>query len=409
MKKILIVVLAAFFCLAFALPAMAKVTAYGRITTDIYWFDQDEEVITGPYTSTMTRAGNGFTEVTISPALSWNRFGLKFSSEDNSVRGLIELRGGDYSTAGVGGNFNVHFNYGWIDWQINPNFYLRIGRQTQAFSIHYPQTILGFDNGHTLGIGFGNIHGGSSRDAIRAYIKLSDMARLELQILDPDTDNAEIIRAVPFPADPTGTVREENVLPRFDVAVPLNFGAFSLEPSLTWLRQEYDQVAGGSDSDVDVWGVSLWAKAAFGVISVEGEITYGENLADGNIGWIGGQPYVGFAAAAQGFMDAGGCWHVADTEILAFWAQVGFKFGPATLYGIYGMMNGENDNIPGGAFDTDITRSMYGATLPISVVKGFTIRPEVMIYDYDDGAKLLGVDVDMGSETLVGVEFMLVF
>jgi len=52
---------------------------------------------------------------------------------------------------------------------------------------------------------------------------------------------------------------------------------------------------------------------------------------------------------------------------------------------------------------------MYGISWPISVAKGFTIRPELMFYDYDDSAQIEGSQFDRGSEWVLGVQAMLVF
>jgi hypothetical protein len=399
MKKFLIIALTAVFCLALAGPAMAKVSVSGMLTSDYYYLDQNEQRAGGN--------GNTFTQFDL-PRV-FNRLTIKYASDDNAIRGLMELRGGE-----VGGGTTTdpaYVNYAWIDWQLSPAAYLRFGRQTQAFSIMAPQQMVGFQSGHVVGIGYGNIHGGSSRDGVRLYYKFSDMARIEVQLLDPDNDGNEVIggvtfQGITFPAFSTqagGVRREENVIPRFDVSLPLTFGNVVIEPSFTYLKQEYDEVAAGWDDSVDIWGLALGGRGAFGMFSFAAEINYGQNLGDGN--YVGGAP----ANALAYTPDGGSTWLVEDAKILAFWLQIGLKLGPSTVYGIYGQSKTEWDNLASPGVTGEVTRKMYGISWPISVVKGFTIRPELMFYDLDDGARFGTSRVDFGDETLFGIQAMLVF
>ena len=53
---------------------------------------------------------------------------------------------------------------------------------------------------------------------------------------------------------------------------------------------------------------------------------------------------------------------------------------------------------------------MYGVSVPISIAKGFSIRPEFMYYDFDSSAQVGGVSgVDLGNEWLLGLQFLLAF
>ena len=63
--------------------------------------------------------------------LPLNRLNAKYTSDDGMIGGFIEVRGGGTNRGDTG----VVWNYGWIDWRFNPNVYLRVGRQTQAFAI----------------------------------------------------------------------------------------------------------------------------------------------------------------------------------------------------------------------------------------------------------------------------------
>jgi hypothetical protein len=415
MKKLFIITLSAALCLALAMPAMAKTSVYGRVTFDTYYrsLSAEAQIPGGLSAGTPLPVGSDdLSTVKFNMPAAWNRIGLKWANDDNTVRALMEIRGGGQGGGSVGGG-DVFLNYAWIDWQLSPNFYLRLGRQTQAFAIMYPHTIMGHVDGHTLGAGFGNVHGGSSRDAARAYWKFSDMVRVEIQLLDPDSDSPGEITlpnaaAVAATTAITATASEENTLPRLDVAVPITFGNWVVEPSFTYATSNYDQVQAGSDDDYDSWGLACGIKAGFGMFSFQGEITFGQNLSGS--GYAGGSAFA--APVAYSPLATSSAKKIEDTDILAWWAQIGVKFGPGTLYGMYGQEKTENDGNPSvvaDALERDVTRKFYGVTMPIAVAKGFTIRPEIIFYDNDSSANIGGTGVDFGDELIAGVEFMLTF
>jgi hypothetical protein len=58
MKKFLIIMLAAFFCLAFALPAMAKVRVGGMITWDFMYRDLSSEAYHAALTGSGVQQGD---------------------------------------------------------------------------------------------------------------------------------------------------------------------------------------------------------------------------------------------------------------------------------------------------------------------------------------------------------------
>lgn len=414
MKKLMVLGCAALMVFAFALPAMAKVQVGGMITTDLYYWDASGENVAFP--AIPSRGGtlqNGREEFQINLPNPLNRLNAKYTSDDGNIGGFIELRGGGPDSASA----NVIWNYGWIDWHFNPNFYLRIGRQTQAFAIHAPGQQVGRESGHLILVGFGNIHGGSARDSVRGYIKFTDNVRMEIQLMDPDNVNDEVIGGFTNTPGLTAGPFEENTLPRFDIALPMKFNGWTVEPAFTYLKQSYDQVVGGADDSLDCWGGSLFVGGGFGMFEFEGEITLGENLGDGNyVSGPGAAPAVRAIGYNNGAVPVGNN-AFNDTEFVAFWLQGGFKFGAATLQLIYGYQNMQNDVnplIPGD--DVDITRQAFVVNLPIKVAKGFTVTPEVGYYDFDDSAQngTVGGDgspvpVDFGEVWVFGVQFQLVF
>jgi hypothetical protein len=401
MKKLFLGLVAAVCVLALSAPVFADIKVGGMVASDVYWLQRSEERMI----NLGSPAGqDDWSTTRFAMPQAWNRLWLDYKSDDKKIAGYIQLRAGGIkgnTTPGAGAEAGLNgfgentftWEYAWIDWHINPALYFRMGRQTQAFAIYTPDQNLGHADGHIVGAGFGNIHGGTSRDAFRAYIKFSDAVRMEVQLLDPNTEvtaGDEI-----SPVGEVGAVaRESNTIPRIDIALPIKIGNFAIEPSGTWLRQEWDQVGLGDD-DYDIWGVALGLKAGFGPFTVSGEVTYGENLGGGN--------YVGSLAAPALVGTT-----VEDAEELAAWIQLAFDFGPFAIQGIVGRDKVERDGLLGD--DIDIAQWMYGVNFPVKVAKNFTITPNVWFYDYDDDATVGGVDgIDRGEEITVGVQFLLTF
>jgi hypothetical protein len=455
MKKFLIVAVSALLCVCLAGPAMAKVQMGGMITFDtFYQYADDANASNGVNPGTVaTSESLGITQFQLSTP--FNRLNAKYTSDDGMIGGMLEVRGGGFGGGSPAGG-DAYINYAWIDWRFNPNVYLRIGRQTQAFAIMAPQQMIGFNGQagqHIVMLGFGNVHGGSSRDAIRLYWKFNDMIRLELAAVDPDSDPVGLasgqvntaritqwtaLDTAGFTAAQIAAVAagaagatEENQVPRFDLALPISVGNWGFEPFATWNQQTFANVGPGNDDDFQVWGVGLGLKGGFGPVIIGGEFTYGQNLGGDNhvVGAPGaiGANNAGAVWAPSAYVDAAGNIRVEDTTGYGWWFHLGVKLGPATIYGIVGNQSTDNDGDPSiatglragstaanpianDAGEWDIDRWAYGISVPISVAKGFTIRPEFMYYDYDSSAKVAGVDnVDLGSQWTLGVQWMLKF
>jgi hypothetical protein len=403
MKKLLIGFVAAMCCFAMAAPAVAQVKLSGMITLDALVYDQDKEraVAAGvPVATPTTREDRTRTGIDLPQAL--NRFDAQWTSEDKKVHGRLQFRGGTGTAGGFGRVDTFAIEYAYIDYHWTPNWYSRFGRSEQTFSIMAPSQTLGQAQAHIVGAGWGNVHGGTARDSIKNYFKFTDMVRLEIALIDPDNDDAAA-EAIPGGTARAGAAIEENsVIPRIDAALNIKIANFVIEPSVTWLTQEYEGLAAGEEDTLDIWGAAVGISAGFGPFKMAGEVTYGENLGVGN--------YVGANGAPFGFANAAGNRQVEDTEEIAAWIDLGFNFGPAEIHGIIGYQQWENDGSPLLANDSnDRERWMYGVNLPIKMTKNFTIKPEIFFYDDDDGATVAGVATDFGSEWIAGLQFQLVF
>jgi hypothetical protein len=418
MKKLFIFALAGICCLALAMPAMAGVSVHGMVTLDWNYIDRDEARaarVAGTAGNGVAPGqlnyDNGFEDLQFAMPMVINFIQLNYVSKDKKVSGVIRWRLGSAGAAGTTGAINLYLAQ--LTYRFSDRFKMTFGRQNTLLAPMSISQLSGFDSwGHIVGIGYGNENHTSLQDGITAEITMSPMISLQLGIFDNETNNAETgITALTNPS-PVGAVppvvREENDTPRFDVALPITWNFLKVIPSFSYLTQEYDQVIAGSQNDIDIWAGALSARVSFGPFTLQGEICFGENLGSGN--YSGGSL---LASANTAYLDPAGNWQVQDTDDVAWFLQASWKFGPATLIGIYGQLNSESEGNPVVGLDAaewDVTQQMYGLACPITIGGGFSIRPELFFYDYDDDALLAGAqNRDLGEETVMAVLFMLSF
>ncbi|MBW2034655.1 MAG: hypothetical protein JRI94_13920 [Deltaproteobacteria bacterium] len=321
----------------------------------------------------------------------------------------IGLRGEE----GGGEAVNCRYAYAW--WKINPMFKLTVGQQNEVIAPYAPSQMIGMrgylggvfnTNLHVIGYGFGNI-GNDRKEGVRLDTKLGEKSNLAIAMFTPNVNAVEGNWAA---AD------EEETLPRIDIVYSVSLGSFSLAPGFSWqsVQYEWDPQAGGAvndESDFDVWVWSLPVKfAPGGPISISAEINWGENVGNGS--YTTGI-YTGGPVNVAQWDVVNGAVQFADTEFTGFWADLAWKAHPiATIHFIYGMQQVKNDDRFAQANRWDNTRTMYGVSVPIAVAKTFIIRPEVFFYDFGEFEVNGVVDPnngDLGSQTIIGVQFQIVF
>jgi hypothetical protein len=422
MKKFLVITLAAALCLALALPAMAKVTAGGRVDLDWSYLSQNDArastfsvPINFAYPQLVTSGiahgvpqgsiptSNGFDNMNFVAPPTLNRVNLAYASDDGALKGFLEIRGGSAGTAEA---TTTGFIYAWIEWQITPNNSITFGRQTTNFARFIPNQWVGTTVTTILGVGFGNVNHTTQRTGIKGYWRMSDMVGLVWGLWTADVSDKSTGLVIATTVTGLGIQRHtENSLPRIDLALPIRFPWGRIEPSFTYAHANYDQVSTGDDG-YDMYGFSLGGEGSFGMFSFVAEITYGQNLGGGSYRGAEGDVPVAYVTST-------GAPQIADGSSLAWFVDVGFKFGPSKIDGMYGQITYDNDDGPGTtSLPTQIykyTQSFYGVSWAIGVAKGFTIRPELMFYDYDSSANFFGQTIDRGKEWLLGLQFMLVF
>jgi hypothetical protein len=403
MKKSLIGMLAALFCLTFTLPAMAKVTVGGRIGLDWTYIDKNAERASGGVPVGSKPSSNGFKDMNFVVPTTLNRLNAKYTSDEGALTAFIEYRGGgpddSSSTTGV-------LNYSYFTWQITPTNQITFGKQTTNFARFVPRQWVGTHVGTILGVGFGDVHHGTARTGIKGYWRMSDMFGLVWGLYDADVvaPSAGIALATTSSAITAAfATPQENQLPRIDLALPIRFPWGRIEPSVTWSTAAYDQFPPGAEDSYDMYGFSLGGEGDWGMFRAIAEITWGRNL--------GGGSYRGAEGARPiAYVDTSGNIRIADADVLAYFLDVGFRFGPNQIDLYYISIKYENDGDPSVPQTSDsaqynFTQFMYGISWRIGVGggdhwKGFTIRPELNFYDFDSSAQVSGTTIDRGKEWL---------
>jgi len=277
MKKFVVCAVAALCCLTMAVPVFAEIKMGGMITTDFFYYERSKESMAGGIPKVNpTAAQNAYDSwdtLRINMPDVFNRLWVRYLSDDKLIGGYIELRGG--GSRGNTGLTESKFSWdnAYIDWNLNPQAFLRIGRQPSVFSSGTPNQLLGWVDevglNHGVLAGYGNIFNGASRDGILGEVKFNDMIKMQLMVIDPNTNPTGAASvAVPRVAAIGGNAIESNVLPRFDINFPIKVANFTIEPSATFLKKTLDQVNAGNDDSFTCWGASLYAMAAFGPFTV---------------------------------------------------------------------------------------------------------------------------------------------
>lgn len=289
--------------------------------------------------------------------------------------------------------------YGW--WDATPEFKLLVGHTQTVFSPLNPNQLVGLRSNvgvHIIGAGYGEYYSGRW-PLVRFQFKIGDVGKLAVDLSDPGSGTAIA------PTAKTGAaVDRDTKIPRIDIGLPLTLGPVKLYPSLFYHKSTYDDTASGQDDEVVAYGLSLGLKAGFGPVSFAAEIQSGQNW-DNSAGLNNVATAV--ASSDGAFLKTNG--KVEDADCLAYWLQLGFKAGPATINLLWGQSKAEQERESGSSDDFEGKSTMYGVHVIIPVAKTFLIRPEIMFYDEDDGAKTNGVTTDYGKEAIYGICFMVSF
>jgi hypothetical protein len=289
-------------------------------------------------------------------------------------------------------------------------FKLVAGHTDGSFATLIPDQVLGGASGHSEGEGFGNI-GDGSNPQLRLETKFNDMISVLVSAMDNRASD---------PLDNVGN--EENVWPRFDIIVPINIGPFYFEPGFSWSKVKYDENGRFGFADVDktfyVWAAALGMQFSLGPFTLTAEGSIGENWATANYGGA----YAADGPAALFFgpePDVSDDWALIDSEDLAFFIDLAFAAGPATIHAIYGYQETEvfygwySSGWPDMQGEMTCKHQMYGVSVPIQVAKIFVIRPELFVYDWGKTDvpewDMNMQDIHYGKEIIGGIQWLVEF
>ncbi len=418
MKKLFVIGIAALLLVAFTMPAMAKVKIGGIIFTDFYYLDRDQSNarVKGMGDDPFTNTAIQLPDIT--------RLYAQWDNEDN-VGMYIEFGiGQDGGNTLVGKDYgptkatSAHINqdsdvilrhaYGW--WDINPMFQIMAGKSTTPFSPLNPSQLLGTRSGtvNIIGVGYGDFYSGRFAQ-VRGTFKFGKVARLAIALVDP---NGTAVAGQYGPWHGTeGTDYQTNTkIPRIDVGVPIYLGPVSIYPGFLYQHRTVDRLGAlndGVDNSINSYIGSIGAKAGFGPFGIAAEGNWGKNWGNTR-SLFGTSPSVTSAArpgiASATLKDNG---QIHDAETYSFWVDLSFKFGPVTPHLMYGQQKSKNESAAG--LSQDAKTQMWGFSIPITLAKGFSIRPELMWYDDGDVNTGSTTSTDMGKYAIYGVQFQITF
>ncbi len=411
MKRLWLVIIIA---VVFSSPAFGDVDLGGSVYTDFYYYSKQAENISGGVRHGGTPTENDWSQLEVEvPDLS--EIHANWSNEENVGMFISLCFGGNNGATGV----DILEAYGW--WQITPSFKIVAGHMATPLSPLTPDQMIGKnsdDVDHDGGQGFGNLNG-CETPQVGLVFQLKDHFELAVSLVDPGhgVDDFPITLlqdpnnryADQIPADPSAPgltfASEESKIPRIDIGATITMDNLIFYPSMSWQKKTYDQAQAGSDDAVISYVLSMGMEAGYGPFGFMAEINWGQNW--GNTSY--GDLHVNSDATV--YQDGSGNWRVSDTECLGWWVDLSYTYSKATIHIIYGWENIEGDNGDGAVDDFQYKLQMYGISVPIELAKGFTLRPEFMIYDLGDDNKQNGdlVRYDYGKESILGVQFQFEF
>jgi hypothetical protein len=405
MKKLFVVGMAALLLVAFSVPAMAEVKIGGIIFTDFYYLNRDKDNLFNPQ-----KGQNSYSNTAIQIPNITRLYG-RWTNEDN-VGMYIEFglgQGAGSLTGSLSDDGNsavVRHAYGW--WDVSPMFQILAGHSTSPFSPLNPNQLLGTRSGslNVIGVGYGDYYAGRFVQ-VRGTFKFSKAIKLEIALVDPNG-----VMSGPFGDDyPSPYSAQNTLIPRVDISLPLYLGPVHLYPGFLWQRRGVDGATFGGttvDDNITTWIGTLGGKFGMGPFALSAEFNYGENW--GNTRGLAG--ISGPARLANATLKADN--NINNAETYSFWVDLSYKFGPIAPSLIYGQMKSKSLGPFVGYSGSQYAESksmsqMWGVSVPITLAKGFTLRPELMWYD-DGDLKVEGQpDKDLGKYSILGVQFQITF
>jgi len=191
----------------------------------------------------------------------------------------------------------------------------------------------------------------------------------------------------------TGYADTDTTMPKLEVAYSFKAGPVSLKPMFGYNSYDEEDTVTGRSESLSSYILGLGFSGGFGPAYVKGSIYMGQNL---------GQ--YGFYQDADGSADWTGT-NVADNDSMGYQLVVGFKASDMiTVEGGFGSVDSELD-LP-GTWEDEATAYYVNAT--INLAKGCFIVPEFGVLDHKDQTAN-GVKTEEGDTTYFGAKWQINF
>jgi hypothetical protein len=392
MRKVLFVFVAAAFLMVSAVPAMAQdeaVSISGNVHLETFWQDRD---------STLTTFQNGF-QSSSDTDLLWQVNPVTTNLNFN-------FKAGDISATVVARPDSQNF----ADWFASWNF-------------GAGQLIVGNVNNPawrpfaSLSVRVANAPWYGAIDAVKQSNQLQLVfpvggGTLRIGAIQPSS----AVTSISVTTIPAAVVDNDTEIPKLEASYDMRFGGLNLWVGGGWQTSTLVVLSSAFEQeyDVDSYMLALYASYGFGPVTF-----------NGNYWWMQNPQAYGYSGNPAPFNNPGtprltvtNAFDFATNDIIDvdYWGwhlSAGWKISDMlTLQAGYGLGHWERDANPsaGEIVQAEDERSMYYVNLPIFAAKGFTITPEIGVYDEKDFINpTTGLSTDQGKTTYYGVKWLIRF
>lgn len=361
MKKIAVSLLALTLAVFLAAPAMAEFDPYGSVRLGVFW-----------QTDEPAAAGADDDSDLVMPFGDFSRFGGKFKTGDLGGRVEFGLKGAEngntvyqrllYGTWDFGGGTLLvgqdYCPYTLVSAQVAPGFYdLDNGfiGYGALWNSRQPQIRVNMENGLYVGL---IQPAAASTDDIIDLAKAAVAREKGAALTDPEE---AAIAAVLADLDIDVT------LPKICVGYELKTEDLSLDGGIAYNTFSAESETADFDESITSYMVYVGGKMGLGVVDLQANLHYGQNLGDFDI--------TGREDAAYAQIDDDG--DIEDSACMGGYVQAAFKVDPATITIGYGYTQSENDV----AGDDADNQQSYFVNGKIPIADTFFVVPEYSYYD----------------------------
>ena len=346
MKKIGVSLLAVSLVVFLAIPALAEFDPYGSVRVGVFWGDMESN----------DPAIEDDADLHM-PLGDFSYFGAKFTTGDLHGHVKLALEGDEDGNA-------VHLEELYGTWDFGGGTLL-VGQDHTPYTLVSAQVapgapavpMLGYEGMHyDLDNGF--IGFGALWDGYKPQITLELASGLYISLIQPEWEDDG-----PMGGAPGGDA--DVTLPKICVGFEHETEGLAVNGGVAY--NTYDYEIGAFDESVDSYLIYVGGTAALGVVDLQWNLHYGQNL--GDFGLVDRED----ASMAQ--VDATG--DVEDSDCYGGYIQAAFNVDPATIALGCGYTQSEND-VLGTEEDEQMS---YFVNAKIPMADTFFVVPEFTYYD----------------------------